>query len=220
VHRAFSEARIESLEDKNDELRAEVKKWKAEATHWAFEHSVANIEVERLKEKLNLAEYDKLSLKEEVERLKQCLQDIADPLTALRRDLPDGYRLNGDMIIHILNNPATYTDIAKRGLEGKWLVVAVGGKMPSRQAEVDVGMMRKIQRERETERQVRDMDAGEIVDWVHGLEDKVQGLEAEVERLKEENQTLRNLFQEGFDSDDNHDLDEWENRAKRFLGSE
>ena len=46
-------------------------------------------------------------------------------------------------------------------------------------------MMRKIQRERETERQVRDMDAGEIVDWVHGLEDKVEELAAEVERLRE-----------------------------------
>ena len=58
-------------------------------------------------------------LEQKVERLKQCLQDIIDPVAALRRDLPDGYKLNGGMVVHLLNDPATYKDIAKRGLEGR-----------------------------------------------------------------------------------------------------
>jgi len=39
-------------------------------------------------------------------------------------------------------------------------------------------------------------------------------LEKTQNRLKE----LKDLFREGFDSEDNHDLDEWETRAKKFIG--
>ena len=37
----------------------------------------------------------------------------------------------------------------------------------------------KIRRERETEEKVRRLDASDIVDWVHGLEDELERLRAE-----------------------------------------
>jgi hypothetical protein len=80
------------------------------------------MDIEEIKKTFNM--FGKIGYKQmkdliaEVERLNQCLQDILNPLSALERDLPEGYRLNGGMVVHLLNNPQTYKDIAKRGLEG------------------------------------------------------------------------------------------------------
>ena len=47
-------------------------------------------------------------------------------------------------------------------------------------------LMATIQRERITEEKVRAMDAAEIVEWVHKLEDQIEELELTVENLNYE----------------------------------
>lgn len=45
-------------------------------------------------------------------------------------------------------------------------------------------LMRQIERERRTEKAVREMDAHEIVAWVHAIEDKRDAFEARVAELE------------------------------------
>ena len=47
-------------------------------------------------------------------------------------------------------------------------------------------MIEAIRRERETENTIRSMDIGEIVEWVHNLEDEIEKLSNEIQQLKEE----------------------------------
>ena len=50
----------------------------------------------------------------EVERLRQALRDIADPIAAWQRDLQPGYTLDGGMCVHMANDPETYKRMAAR----------------------------------------------------------------------------------------------------------
>ena len=52
-------------------------------------------------------------------------------------------------------------------------------------------MMDKIVRERQTEERIRAMDAAEIVDEIHSLEDSLEAAEASITALESENKALR-----------------------------
>jgi hypothetical protein len=52
------------------------------------------------------------------QRYEQALRDILDPIGAMRRDLPEGYRLDGAAAVRAADNPQTYKDIARKALEG------------------------------------------------------------------------------------------------------
>ncbi|MDO6385633.1 hypothetical protein [Uliginosibacterium sp. 31-12] len=52
----------------------------------------------------------------EVARLRQALRDIADPISAWRRDLKDGYTLDGAMCVHMASDPETYRRMAREAL--------------------------------------------------------------------------------------------------------
>jgi len=53
---------------------------------------------------------------DEVERLRQALRDIADPIAAWERDLQPGYTLDGGMCVHMANDPETYKRMAREAL--------------------------------------------------------------------------------------------------------
>ena len=53
----------------------------------------------------------------ELERLRQALRDIADPISAWRRDLQPGYTLDGAMCVHMANDPETYKRMAREALK-------------------------------------------------------------------------------------------------------
>lgn len=44
-----------------------------------------------------------------------------------------------------------------------------------------IEMYKQIERERLTEKKVRDLDACEIVEWIHKLEDQIERLEKTIE---------------------------------------
>jgi len=52
----------------------------------------------------------------ESERLLTALGDIINPIGAMRRDLEDGYELNGAMAVAIANDPEHYKRIARDAL--------------------------------------------------------------------------------------------------------
>lgn len=52
----------------------------------------------------------------ELERLRQALRDIADPIAAWQRDLQPGYTLDGAMCVHMANDPETYKRMAREAL--------------------------------------------------------------------------------------------------------
>ena len=52
-----------------------------------------------------------------VERLRQALRDIADPIAAWQRDLQPGYTLDGGMCVHMANDPETYKRMAREALK-------------------------------------------------------------------------------------------------------
>ena len=52
----------------------------------------------------------------EVERMRQALRDIADPIAAWQRDLQPGYTLNGGMCVHMASDPETYRRMARDAL--------------------------------------------------------------------------------------------------------
>jgi len=47
-------------------------------------------------------------------------------------------------------------------------------------------LLRQIRREQETEERVRCMDAADIVEWIHELEDKIESLEEDLEAAQED----------------------------------
>lgn len=49
-------------------------------------------------------------------RLRGILADIIDPIAAMQRDLPEGYRLDGAMAVHMANDPEHYKRIARAAL--------------------------------------------------------------------------------------------------------
>ena len=53
---------------------------------------------------------------EEVTRLRTALNDIADPIGAMRRNLDDGCRLNGAMAVALASDPEYYKQIARAAL--------------------------------------------------------------------------------------------------------
>ena len=53
---------------------------------------------------------------EEIERLRGALADIINPIGAMRRDLEDGYELNGAMAVAMANDPEHYKRIARDAL--------------------------------------------------------------------------------------------------------
>lgn len=48
---------------------------------------------------------------------EQALRDILDPIAAMTRDLPEGYKLDGIAAVRSSDNPQTYKDIARKALE-------------------------------------------------------------------------------------------------------
>lgn len=52
-----------------------------------------------------------------VERYRQALEDILNPVGAMKRDLPNGYKLDGHAAVRAGANPETYKDIARKALE-------------------------------------------------------------------------------------------------------
>lgn len=54
---------------------------------------------------------------ETIRVLREALQDIIDPIAAWKRDLKDGYTLNGAMCVQMANDPETYRNIARKALE-------------------------------------------------------------------------------------------------------
>lgn len=52
----------------------------------------------------------------EVERLRQALRDITDPIAAWQRDLQEGYELDGGMCVHMAADPETYKRMAREAL--------------------------------------------------------------------------------------------------------
>lgn len=48
--------------------------------------------------------------------LRQALRDIADPVSAWRRDLRPGYTLDGAMCVQMRNDPETYKRLAREAL--------------------------------------------------------------------------------------------------------
>jgi len=52
----------------------------------------------------------------ELERLRQALRDIADPIAAWQRDLRPGYTLDGGMCVRMANDPETYRRMAREAL--------------------------------------------------------------------------------------------------------
>lgn len=57
-----------------------------------------------------------LSAQDLLKRYKQALKDILDPIAAMRRNLPEGYQLDGPAAIRAVDNPQTYKDIASEAL--------------------------------------------------------------------------------------------------------
>ena len=53
----------------------------------------------------------------EIKRLRGVLQDLADPIAAMQRDLPEGHRLDGMMANAIVQNPHYYREAARKALE-------------------------------------------------------------------------------------------------------
>lgn len=55
----------------------------------------------------------------ECARLRAALEDIADPITAWQRDLPEGYTLDGAAAVSIFNNAETGRRMARAALATK-----------------------------------------------------------------------------------------------------
>lgn len=62
---------------------------------------------------------------------EQALRDILDPIGAMKRDLPEGYRLDGHAAYHLAGQPETYKDIARKALER-----GAAHEPPAEQAEI------------------------------------------------------------------------------------
>ena len=56
-------------------------------------------------------------LKKEVKRLRLVLENIADPIPAMEKSLPKGYKLDGQAAISLANDPETYRSIARAALK-------------------------------------------------------------------------------------------------------
>ena len=52
-----------------------------------------------------------------VAELEAALRDITDPIEAMRRNLQEGYTLNGAMCVHMANDPETYRRMAREALK-------------------------------------------------------------------------------------------------------
>lgn len=58
-----------------------------------------------------------LTKDQKLARYEQALRDILDPVAAMIRDLPEGYRICGAAAVQAARNPETYKDIARKALE-------------------------------------------------------------------------------------------------------
>ena len=55
----------------------------------------------------------------EIERLREALSEIVNPLAKWRLELREDERLNGAMCVALLADPETYKDIARNALRGE-----------------------------------------------------------------------------------------------------
>ena len=55
-------------------------------------------------------------LQAENTRLRTALEDIANPLQRLKREMPEGVKLNGQMAVALMESPDFYKDIARQEL--------------------------------------------------------------------------------------------------------
>ena len=53
---------------------------------------------------------------DEIERLRKALYDIANPLQRIKKGVPEGAKLNGQMAVTLMESPNFYKDIARQGL--------------------------------------------------------------------------------------------------------
>lgn len=54
---------------------------------------------------------------DEIDRLRAGLEDVANPIAAMQRKMPDGYRLDGVAAIHALKDPQTFIQMARDVLD-------------------------------------------------------------------------------------------------------
>jgi hypothetical protein len=78
-----------------------------------------------------LPEHAATDMGAEVERLRQALRDIADPISAWQRDLQPGYELDGGMCVHMANDPETYKRMAREALSERSSLQTASGSSRS-----------------------------------------------------------------------------------------
>ena len=64
-----------------------------------------------------MKERDKLQT--ENTRLRTALEDIANPLQRIKREVPEGAKLNGQMAVALMESPDFYKDIARQALNAE-----------------------------------------------------------------------------------------------------
>lgn len=51
-----------------------------------------------------------------LEMALKALQDVVNPIAAIQRDMPEGYRLDGMAAMRAAENPETYREIARKAI--------------------------------------------------------------------------------------------------------
>ena len=64
-----------------------------------------------------------------IRMLLQALQDITDPIGKMRRNLQEGYTLNGAACVHMANDPDTYRRMAREALEADGTKTKAAGEI-------------------------------------------------------------------------------------------
>ena len=64
------------------------------------------------------------ALRKEIRRLREALEDIANPLQRLKRNVPEGAKLNGQMAVALMESPDFYKDIAQQALDNEDTAIA------------------------------------------------------------------------------------------------
>lgn len=59
-----------------------------------------------------------MSDKHRIAKLEQALKDIVAPIAAMRRNLPEGAKLNGGAAVSLSNDANYLREIARKALEG------------------------------------------------------------------------------------------------------
>ena len=64
----------------------------------------------------DIARREIIRLEAENTRLRTALEDIANPLQRIKREMPEGVKLNGQMAVALMESPDFYKDIARQEL--------------------------------------------------------------------------------------------------------